>query len=407
MRIPSSTLARRHARVLVASLATTLAACAGRPSADPSVMPAGTVAPTTTGAFVVRLGDDTMVVERYTRTANRLESWSVNRQPFTIRRHFVATLDGNRATRLDYQGGRADGSQPISNIVVTYGADSATTRITVADTVVPRGSGTVAARSALPNINNSWALMELAVNRFLAGGAQEDSVMMLQMGAPQASAYKMRRAGPNTVEIDYFGDWMIATVDGSGRLQSVDGSHTTNKVTVTRTADMDIEALITDYVARDRAGRAFGQASRRDSVRASIAGATIAIDYFAPSRRGRTLLGGIIPYDQVWRTGANNATSLVTSADLDIGGTTVPAGRYTLFTLPTRAGWTLIVNKQTGQWGTEYHQEQDLARIPLTSEPAPNGPERMTIAVEPGAGRTGRLRILWGDVALSAPITVK
>ena len=389
------------------ALAATLAACASNPSADPSVMPAASVPAATTGAFVVRLGTDTMVVERYVRDANRLESWSVNRQPATIRRHFVATLDGDRVTRLEYQGGRADGSQPSSNIVVTYGADSATTRITVADTVVARGTGTVAARNALPNVQNSWALMELAVRRFLAGGAQEDSVMMLQMGAPRASAYKMRRAGANQVEIDYFGDWMLATVDTDGRLQSVDGSRTTNKVMVTRVPDADIEALITAFVARDRANQAFGPASPRDSARATIAGANIAVDYFAPSRRGRTLLGDVIPYDKVWRTGANNATTLRTSADLDIGGTTVPAGAYTLFTLPTRTGWTLIVNKQTGQWGTEYHQEQDLARIPLTAEPATSGPERLTIALEPGTGRTGKLRILWGDIALSAPVTVK
>ena len=404
----------RTSSLLALGALATLAGCVSTPSTDTSSAGAAgaaagssTVPMTLSGAFTVRLGDDTMVVERYVRTGDRLESWSVNRQPATIRRHFVATLDGLRVTRFEYDGGRADGSQPMTKVVATYRPDSVTTRVTVADTVVPRGTGTIAARNAMPNVGNSYALMELAITRFLATGNQEDSVMMLQQGAPQASAFRMRRAGPNQVEVDYFGDWMLATMDADGRLVSVDGSRTTNKVMVTRAATADIDALVTEYVSRDRAGRAFGQASRRDSVGATIAGANVSVVYFAPSRRGRTLLGGVIPYDQVWRTGANNATSFVTSADLDIGGTTVPAGRYTLFTLPTRAGWQLIVNRQTGQWGTQYDAAQDLARIPLASEPSPNGPERMTIVVEPGTGRTARLRILWGDIALSAPITVK
>ena len=400
---------RRPGAVAAAALLGLTGACASRTPADGTVMPtvaAATAGAPITGAFLVQLGNDTMVVERYTRTADRLESWSVNRQPRTVHRHFVATLDGNRVTRMEYEGARRDSTHlPMSRVVSTYTADSATVRITVGDSVVRQG--TIAAPGALPNVPNSYALMELAINRFLAGGAQQDSVMMLQAGAPRASAFKMRRAGANTVEVDYFGDWMVATLDASGRLQSVDGSRTTNKVNVRRVATADIERLAADFAARERAGNSFGQASRRDSVRAQIAGATIAIDYFSPSRRGRTLLGEVIPYDQVWRTGANNATSLVTSADLDIGGTTVPAGRYTLFTLPTRAGWTLIVNKQTGQWGTEYDASQDLARIPLQAEAAANGPERFTIAVEPGTGPTGMLRLLWGDVALRAPITVK
>ena len=90
--------------------------------------------------------------------------------------------------------------------------------------------------------------------------------------------------------------------------------------------------------------------------------------------RGRTIFGGLVPYGQVWRTGANAATSFVTTADIVINGVTVPEGRYTLYSIPERASdgsvtWHLIVNKQIGQWGTEYHPEQDLVRIPLTVSP--------------------------------------
>jgi hypothetical protein len=108
----------------------------------------------------------------------------------------------------------------------------------------------------------------------------------------------------------------------------------------------------------------------------------------------------------VWRTGANNATAFRTDRDLLFGATRVPAGSYTLFSLPRRDGWQLIINRQTGQWGTEYHPEQDLARIPmqvrtLTADPV----EQFTIRVQPD-GQGGVIVMSWGDVEVSAPFTV-
>src|SRR5271165_2225045 len=83
-------------------------------------------------------------------------------------------------------------------------------------------------------------------------------------------------------------------------------------------------------------------------------GKTVTVDYSRPSMRNRKIFGGLVPYDQVWRTGANAATSLKTDVDLNIGGTKVPAGSYTVYTIPGMSSWQLIINKQTGQWGTKY-----------------------------------------------------
>ena len=88
----------------------------------------------------------------------------------------------------------------------------------------------------------------------------------------------------------------------------------------------------------------------------TINGKKIAIKYSAPSVRGRKIFGGLVPYGEVWRAGANEATSLTTEANLDINGLKVPAGNYTLYVLPEANQWQLIVNKQTGQWGTVYNQ---------------------------------------------------
>ena len=93
-------------------------------------------------------------------------------------------------------------------------------------------------------------------------------------------------------------------------------------------------------------------------------------------------MGKLVPYGQVWRTGADDATSFKTPIDLDIGGIMVPAGSYTIYTLPAEGTWKLIINKQTGQWGTEYNQAQDLARIDLIKTPLPKPMEEFTIEFE-------------------------
>ncbi len=132
--------------------------------------------------------------------------------------------------------------------------------------------------------------------------------------------------------------------------------------------------------------------------------AHVAIDYGQPSARGRKIAGTVVPFGAVWRTGANEATAFTTDVDLTIGGIRVPKGSYTLFTLPSAAGWKLIVNKQTGQWGTEYHAEQDLARIPLRSRTLAEPIETLTMWLVPtaSAAPSGVLKMAWGDVELSA-----
>ena len=114
----------------------------------------------------------------------------------------------------------------------------------------------------------------------------------------------------------------------------------------------------------------------------TINGKSVTIDYSRPSAKGRKVFGGIVPWGQVWRTGANEATTLKTATDLNINGTKVPAGTYTLFTLPAESGWKLIVSKETGQWGTDYKPANDLARIDVKSEKTKAPVEQFTMRFE-------------------------
>ncbi|HEX7241168.1 MAG TPA: DUF2911 domain-containing protein, partial [Longimicrobiaceae bacterium] len=194
--------------------------------------------------------------------------------------------------------------------------------------------------------------------------------------------------------------------DARGRITGWDGSASTLKVVAERVARADVDALAAAFAARDRAGGAFGVASPRDSVQARVGAATLSVNYGRPYLRGRRAFGGMAPWGQVWRTGANQATHFRTDRDLVVGGTPVPAGAYTLWTIPAESGWQLVVNKQTGQWGTMYDAAQDLARIPMRTERVAAPVEQFTISVEPG-GEGGVLAMAWENTRAFVPFTVR
>lgn len=136
-------------------------------------------------------------------------------------------------------------------------------------------------------------------------------------------------------------------------------------------------------------------------------GHTVTIQYSRPSMRGRKIFGGLVPYDEVWRTGANAATSLKTDVDLVIGGETVPKGEYTLYTQPGMSSWKLIINKQTGQWGTEYSQGQDLERVNMKVTQRSSGLELFTISFDKTSGSSATLKLEWENTIASVDVKEK
>ena len=137
-----------------------------------------------------------------------------------------------------------------------------------------------------------------------------------------------------------------------------------------------------------------------------LQGKTVTIHYNTPSIRGRKIFGGLVPYDHWWRTGANPATTLITSAPLRIGKLDVPAGTYTIYTLPSqRDAWMLIVNKQTGQWGTIYHQDQDLGRTPMEQNALATPQETMSLSFANTHANQTELHMKWEKVDEFVTIT--
>jgi hypothetical protein len=136
-------------------------------------------------------------------------------------------------------------------------------------------------------------------------------------------------------------------------------------------------------------------------------GKTITVDYSSPRLKGRKVGGEVAPYGQVWRTGANEATTFVTTAALSAEGKDIPAGNYTIFTLPEQNKWTLIVSKHTGEWGIPYkYESEELARIPMSVSKTSSPVENFTISFDQG-GSTCNMKLSWEETQASVQFSEK
>jgi hypothetical protein len=270
----------------------------------------------------------------------------------------------------------------------------------------------------MPHVSMMYSVIELEIAAALrrAGQAAGDSVLFRQFYPDRdvGPSFTMHRGfvvprGEGKVELRH--GWLAGTgevtVDSAGRMLTYSGMRSTYKVAVARTsAPPDVDSIADRLAAAERV-TGQQQLSVRDTARATIGSATFSVDYGRPLARGRALLGDVILYDRVWRTGANAATQLTTSAPITLAGLALPAGTYTLWTIPRRRGVDLVVNRQTGQWGTEYGPAHDLGRAPMQSESADTTVEKFTISIEPKDARRGTLSMAWGTFRWTAAIVVR
>ena len=365
---------------------------------------------TNTATLLTTLGNDTIAVEQYTRTATRMEGVLVQRSPFTtIARYSVDLNTASSPTRAEFSLRRGDGTPitgSLQSLSVRYGADSVTM-------IGHRASGdstrSAAAKGELvPYVNGSYALYELALARLRASGRDsiEFQIVPLNFGVRGTSPLAIKRTGTDVARVNWFG-FPLYLRSSSGTIVDVDGSQTTVRVHGTRVAALDVDSLAKAWTTRDQTTGVAGPMSPRDTVRATVGNAHLWIDYGRPLLRGRNVWVNGVLGDTIWRTGANAATQLHTDADLVIGGATVPAGTYTLWTVAGPAPYQLVINKQFGQWGTEYHADRDLARVALAQSTASPPVEQFTIAVEPQGGQSATLALTWGAKRLTVPLSAR
>jgi len=161
--------------------------------------------------------------------------------------------------------------------------------------------------------------------------------------------------------------------------------------------------LATPLAGQDAAEAPRVPISPRGAEEIAVGPGKVRVDYGRPFVKGRKIFGGLVPWGKVWRTGANEATTLTTDVGLKLGGTSLPKGSYSLYTLPGEKQWLLIVNRRTGQWGTEYDSKLDVARIPMAAAARPDHVEALTISFAPADAFRGTLRLSWERRTLSVP----
>lgn len=362
-----------------------------------------------TGAFIVRLGNDTLLVEQYRRTATTLEGDQVARSArATSVRHFTAAFDRHGGvTRYELVGRvAARPDAPPQTLRVTFDADTAVVTLVSGDS--SHSERLQLQGGAVPYVDRSYALVELLTRQARAVGRLPYVAPLLSLGSlSQVAATVSRGTGDSVVVVIGDDPPVRVRVDSGGTILGASAVGTPEQFTVERVAAVDIGAI-----ARQFATRPLGQLSPPDSVRATVAGAQIAVDYSRPAMRGRTIFGVVVPWNEVWRTGANEATRFTTSADLVLGGKTVPKGSYTLWTLPSPSGWKLIVNRQTRApngallWGTDYSPDSDVVRVDMKVEPLQQPVDRFTIALLP-QGKGGLLTLEWEKTRASVTVERK
>ncbi len=162
--------------------------------------------------------------------------------------------------------------------------------------------------------------------------------------------------------------------------------------------------VATEAEAAEAAAATPERASPHESSSGKVGEANITVTYGRPYKKGREIFGGLVPFDAVWRTGADEATTLESDRDLMLGDLHVPQGKYSLYTIPSAETWTLIVNKVSDQWGTNYDEAQDLGRAEMSVAEASELTEQLTIAIEAGDGANGTLSITWDMTSATLPI---
>lgn len=412
---PNAVSARRVTAAFIALAA--IDACtstAGRSAGEVVGASVSTTDAVDSAVFVTRLGVDTMAIERVVYAPRRVQADVLLRVPATTRtRYLLERSPTGELARMEAitQHPLGQGGQPTRQERVTRVGDSLFVE-TQSDSQTRARRIPAADERVLPFIDVVHWPFELALTRARAAGLPRMEQPLLS--GSRVQNFPIADLGPDSMTITHPArGTMRVRVDRRGRLLALDAGATTRKLLVERRPWMSDDAMLRvamQWTERDAAGRSLGALSGRGQLDATVGGARIGADYGTPSKRGREIWGSLVPFGQVWRTGANQATHFTTDRDLLLGHGAdtllVPAGRYTLFSIPQRDGGLLIVSRQTDQAGTAYDPAHDLGRVRLAARSLAEPVEVFTIAANPeGAG--GVLRLQWDRTELVTPFRVR
>ncbi|MEP7229173.1 MAG: DUF2911 domain-containing protein [Ginsengibacter sp.] len=373
--------------------------------------------------FITRLGLDTISVESVTRQGNTVTSDEVDRFPRVRVRHTVIDLNGDGSIRhlvMDIHTPSEPANERERKVIADVTTDSVHLSKTDGIGTLKRDFAT-GGSIVVAHVPQIYSLYEL----YFAAALKREATSKLAPGSDvQMRQFyidrefdkfplgrgRVRPLMDGKMEITH--DWLSgtgeATMDSGYHMLSYSGARTTYDVVVNRLASPPgVKSIAERFEAVETKAGTVKELSVRDSVQSKIGSATFAIDYSRPLMRGRKLLGDVLPYDRVWRTGANAATQFTTSAPIRLAGMQVPAGTYTLWTVPHTGGVDLIVNRQTGQWGTEYSGSRNLGMAKMSTGALTTPVEKFTISIVLSDTQHGMLLMEWGYFRWTAQIEVQ
>jgi hypothetical protein len=334
------------------------------------------------GAFVAKLGNDTIFIERFTRSGASIDGALLRHAPQATMTRYTLMLNANGSpAKYTQVTTKADGSPlPAGAVpqVMTFTGDSVLREIQQNGAAVTLRNA--APKGLMPAVGLSYVFAERMIQAALRG----DTVYSIGFGpAAVPTKVDVRLMSRDSAEIVAGGFRTGYRIERDGRIKRGDGSLTTQKFIVTPQSRIDLDGIATAWAARDAAGQAMGAASTRDTLSGMIGTAHVTLDYGRPAKRGREIWGKLVPMDTTWRFGANAAAQFRTDKPLLIGGVAIEPGFYTLWLYPSTTQSLLIVNSQTGQWGTAYDGRKDVARIPVDRQaPRATSEERFTVTLD-------------------------
>jgi hypothetical protein len=365
------------------------------------------------GGFIARLGNDTVHIERFERSGNTISGTVLERTPTFRMIHWSMSLDAN-GNPLKYDAKATDASGgPLLNGVtgsLEFGGDTIVRtayrngQMETARVFAPNGA---VPSPGLPYVGVTYLSYEWAFDalRKRAASGRDSVIYQLSMFTTQPAPSKTPAwiIGTDSAELSYFGVAKSGyKFDARGRLVSSDWTGTTYRYRVERLADVNLDGIAQAWRSAEQSKQGFGALSPRDSAKVTLGSAHLTFDYSRPAARGRRVWGDVVPWDRVWRLGADMATHFTTDVDLTIGDTTVPAGRYTLWMVASETAPKLVVSRAVNVFGTNYDPSKDLARISLSRRAVSENTERLTLGIEEGA-----IAIRWADAVWSVPVSVK
>jgi hypothetical protein len=353
-------------------------------------------------AFVTLLGNDTLAVEEFEKNDDNIKARVVLRIPrTTLTSYELTTDDAGGIEELIVSDHELDlGFNSEGTIERSYKkeGDSLIVSIRTNDGSA-RFIKSVYEPGVLPFIEMVHWPFEIAFNNAMKSDA--DSINQRLLSGSRTSNFVVAKIDSDSMTIRHPSRGVMGVrVDKSGNIIKLDASSTTRKLTVERTKDIDINEIASRFAASDKKGNPFGGLSGAVEENFIVKGISVDVSYGSPEKRGRKLFGGIVPFGERWRTGANRATHFKVSNDIAIQGLSIPAGEYTFFTIPEADGGKLIINKQTGQNGQTYDESKDLGRVDMTVSEQDEITEVFTILVEE-QGEGGVIKLVWGTTVYS------